>query len=92
MGRKFKVKIQKFKMDNIYYLLEKIEETKTKHFKHWAVLKKQHNYGFVQRGKSITKKWGENALFIRKNRKKKYIEYLIFIIYLIKQKRQRQNI
>ena len=47
MGRKFKVKILKLKMDNIYYLLEKIEETKTKHFKHWAVLKKQHNYGFV---------------------------------------------
>ena len=41
MGRKFKVKIQKLKMDNICYLLEKMEKTKTKHLKHWVVLKKK---------------------------------------------------
>ena len=58
-------------MDNIYYLLEKMEKTKTKHLKHWVVLKKQNIYGFVQRGKSIKKKWVENSLFIRKNRKLK---------------------
>ena len=35
-------------MDNIYYLLEKMEKTKTKHLKHWVVLKKtKHIYGFV---------------------------------------------
>jgi hypothetical protein len=34
-------------MDNIYYLLEKMEKTKTKHLKHWVVLKKQNIYGFV---------------------------------------------
>ena len=29
-------------MDNIYYLLEKMEKTKTKHLKHWVVLKKKN--------------------------------------------------
>ena len=50
MGRKFKVKILKLKMDNIYYLLEKMEKTKTKHLKHWVVLKKQNKSMALFRG------------------------------------------
>ena len=37
-------------MDNIYYLLEKMEKTKTKHLKHWVVLKKTNIYMALFRG------------------------------------------
>ena len=35
-------------MDNIYYLLEKMEKTKTKHLKHWVVLKKNISMALIR--------------------------------------------
>ena len=58
-------------MDNIYYLLEKMEKTKTKHLKHWVVLKKTPYLWLCLEGQIHKKKWGENSLFVRKNRKLK---------------------